>query len=306
MGYSKYNYREKNYKLVGGKGIKRNIIDNKIVNILSYIYLGIIILFSIIIPYFSIIATSLINVTTSGLRFDNLTFDNYIALFKKRSSINAIKTSIIMAIISATIASALALILVLASRKNKKASKPLLAIATLPEMIPNIVLVLGLMIFWNTIYNIIPIYNTLVFMALVYVVMFLPYGIQYISNSLMQVNESLINAGRICGSSKINLIFKIIIPLIFKGILFGWMMIFIIVFRELVASSLTAPLGCRTISTYIVSQFNQGEVGIGMAMAVVCVLISTTTLIILNICSNRSTEYGKVRRNRFKRQRVLQ
>lgn len=198
-----------------------------------------------------------------------------------------------MALISATISSLFALILVLLLRKNKKIKKPLMAIATLPEMIPNIVLVLGLMIFWNTIYNIIPVYNTNIFMALVYIVMFLPYGIQYISNSFMQINDSLFNAGRVCGAKKFYLTIKIILPLIFKGILFGWMMIFIIVFRELVASSLVSPLGTRTISTYIVSQFNQGEVGVGMAMAVVCVLISTSALILLNIFSNKSVKYEK-------------
>lgn len=198
-----------------------------------------------------------------------------------------------MALISATISSLFALILVLLLRKNKKIKKSLMAIATLPEMIPNIVLVLGLMIFWNTIYNIIPVYNTNIFMALVYIVMFLPYGIQYISNSFMQINDSLFNAGRVCGAKKFYLTIKIILPLIFKGILFGWMMIFIIVFRELVASSLVSPLGTRTISTYIVSQFNQGEVGVGMAMTVVCVLISTSALILLNIFSNKSVKYEK-------------
>lgn len=284
---------KKTYKLLGGKGAKRTIYNNKIVNILSTIYLIIIIILAIVIPYFSIISTSLINVKTSGLRFDNLTFDNYIYLFNSRGSLNAIKTSTLMALISATISSLFALILVLLLRKNKKIKKPLMAIATLPEMIPNIVLVLGLMIFWNTIYNIIPVYNTNIFMALVYIVMFLPYGIQYISNSFMQINDSLFNAGRVCGAKKFYLTIKIILPLIFKGILFGWMMIFIIVFRELVASSLVSPLGTRTISTYIVSQFNQGEVGVGMAMAVVCVLISTSALILLNIFSNKSVKYEK-------------
>ena len=284
---------KRTYKLLGGKGAKNVIYNSKIVNVLSTIYLIFIIIFSIVIPYFSIIATSLINVTTSGLRLDNLTLANYIYLFNSKGSINAIKTSTIMAIITASISSLLALLLVLLLRKNKKAKKPLIAVATLPEMIPNIVLVLGLMIFWNSIYSLIPIYNTSIFMALVYIVMFLPYGIQYISNSFMQVNESLFNAGRVSGSNKLYLTIRIIIPLIFKGILFGWMMIFIIVFRELVASSLVSPLGTRTISTYIVSQFNQGEVGVGMAMAVICVLISTTSLILLNIFSNKRVRYGK-------------
>lgn len=36
------------------------------------------------------------------------------------------------------------------------------------------------------------------------------------------------------------------------------------------------------VSTFIVREFEQGSVSVGMAMAVLCVLFSTTALLILN------------------------
>ena len=125
-------------------------------------------------------------------------------------------------------------------------------------------------------------YNTLGFMALVYVVMFLPYAIQYVSSSVMQIGGNLQAAGAVFGGSKFYVFRRITLPLVMKGIMSGWMMIFIISFRELVASSLIAPPNTMTVSTFIVREFEQGSVSVGMAMAVICVLLTTTSLIALN------------------------
>lgn len=118
--------------------------------------------------------------------------------------------------------------------------------------------------------------------------MFLPYSIQYVSSSVMQLGGNLQAAGAVCGGSKLYVFRKITFPLIIKGILSGWMMIFIISFRELVASSLIAPPNILTVSTFIVREFEQGSVSVGMAMAASCVLLTTTALIMLNQCVGKS------------------
>lgn len=43
-----------------------------------------------------------------------------------------------------------------------------------------------------------------------------------------------------------------------------------------------APPNTLVVSTFIVREFEQGSVSVGMAMAVLCVLFSTTALLILN------------------------
>ena len=123
-----------------------------------------------------------------------------------------------------------------------------------------------------------------------YVVMFLPYTIQYVSSSMIQIGKNLQAAGQICGGSRFYVFRKITLPLVLKGILSGWMMIFIISFRELVASSLIAPPNVLTVSTFIVREFEQGSVSVGMAMAVICVALTTTALILLNQFMDRKRE----------------
>jgi iron(III) transport system permease protein len=58
----------------------------------------------------------------------------------------------------------------------------------------------------------------------------------------------------------------------------GWMMTFIIAIRELVAPSLIAPPDTLVISTYIMREFEQGSVSLGMSMAVLCILLTTLSL----------------------------
>ncbi|MRA76169.1 iron ABC transporter permease, partial [Bacillus thuringiensis] len=76
-------------------------------------------------------------------------------------------------------------------------------------------------------------------------------------------------AGSIFSGNYIYIFRKIILPLIIPGILAGWAMTFTISIRELVASLLVLPPSVETSATFIFAQFEQGEVSIGMAMAVV-------------------------------------
>ena len=62
-------------------------------------------------------------------------------------------------------------------------------------MLSSIVLVIGIMLFWNMIYKVIPLYNTIGIMVLAYVVLYLPYTVQYMTSAFTQINESLIEAG---------------------------------------------------------------------------------------------------------------
>ena len=168
--------------------------------------------------------------------------------------------------------------------------KALEGISLLPEMLPSIVLVIGIMLFWNGIYKVLPLYNTIGIMVLAYVVLYLPYTVQYVTSSFTQINGSLLEAGRIFGGVPGYVFRRITLPMISRGILAGWMMIFIISFRELVTASLIAPPNTLVVSTYINREFEQGSVSLGMAMAVLCVLITTTALLLLNTLMGKKRE----------------
>lgn len=284
-----YTTSKHTYHLVGGKGKKESLYRcSKGAEIMGAIYIFLIIIVTIGVPYFSVIATSLIKLRGYGLAAGNFTFQHYVDLFTNNSKgWRAMLTSTLLAVVSATMASVLGTLIVVSIKKAGKWKKVIEGEALLPEMLPNIVLVIGMMLFWNKMYDLLPLYNTLGFMVLVYVVMFLPYSVQYVSSALIQTGDSLIEAGKVCGGNRTYVFLHVTLPLIMRGVMQGWMMIFIIVFRELVGASLISPPNVQTVSTFIVREFEQGSASVAMAMALICVLITTTLLIILNYVIGR-------------------
>lgn len=280
-----YVTSRRSYNLVSGKGSRFAEVKLRLpAKILGWAYIAAVLLLSVGVPYFSVISTSLINLRGYGFRPGNFTFQHYIELFTENDKgIKALGNSLILAVSAATICAVLGTLIVIAVRKSRsKLGKVVEVVGLLPEMLPGIVLVIGIMLFWNQIYSVIPLYNTLGIMILAYVVLFLPYTIQYVTSSFTQISGSLEAAARVFGGSPFYIFRRVTLPLIMKGVFAGWTMTFIISFRELVTASLIAPPNTLVVSTYIVREFEQGSVSVGMAMAVLCVLFTTTALLILN------------------------
>ncbi len=277
------------YRLLSGKGSRP--AETKLSpmgQVGAWLWVALVVLIAIGVPYFAIIATSLIKLRGYGLAAGNFTLDHYKELLTTPKALASIGKSLFLAVSSATICSVIGTAVVVAVRKSRGfIKKALEAISLLPEMLPSIVLVIGIMLFWNSIYKVLPLYNTMGIMVLAYVVLYLPYTVQYVTSAFTQINDNLLQAGRVFGGSPAYVFRRITLPMISRGIFAGWMMIFIIAFRELVTASLIAPPNTLVVSTYINREFEQGSVSLGMAMAVLCVLITTTALLVFNRLTSR-------------------
>ena len=274
----------KTYRLVGGKGLRRSITTLRGASLIAaWAVIAFVLIVAIGIPYFSVFCTSIIKLRGYGLAAGNFTLQHYGELFSEIKARSAFITSIVLACSAATIAAALGTALASALHYSKlKGRKALEALSLSPEMLPSIVFVIGIMLFWNGIYKILPLYNTLGIMILAYVTLFLPYTIQYVSSAFSQIGESLVQAGRSLGGSASYVFRRVTLPLIAKGVAAGWVMTFIISFRELVTASLISPPNTLVVSTYITREFEQGSVSLGMAMAMIYVVFTTLALILLN------------------------
>lgn len=276
--------RRKSYRLVGGRGVRLALTPLRgAARVLAWGYVALVLLLAIGIPYFSVIATSLIRLRGYGLAAGNFTLAHYAELFAdNENAVSAMANSLFLGVTAATLCAVLGTAVVLAVRRARgKTGRLLEAAGLLPEMLPGIVLVIGLMLFWNEIYDILPLYNTLGILVVTYTALFLPYTIQYVTSSFTQISGSLLDAGRIFGGSRFYIFRRITFPLLLKGIAAGWMMTFIISVRELVAPSLIAPPNTLVVSTYIMREFEQGSVSLGMCMAVLCVGLTTAALLVL-------------------------
>lgn len=277
--------RRKSYRLVGGRGVRLALTPLRgAARVLAWGYVALVLLLAIGIPYFSVIATSLIRLRGYGLAADNFTLAHYAELFAdNENAVSAMANSLFLGVTAATLCAVLGTAVVLAVRRARgKTGRLLEAAGLLPEMLPGIVLVIGLMLFWNGIYDVLPLYNTLGILVVTYTALFLPYTIQYVTSSFTQISGSLLDAGRVFGGSRFYIFRRITFPLLLKGIAAGWMMTFIISVRELVAPSLIAPPNTLVVSTYIMREFEQGSVSLGMCMAVLCVGLTTAALLVLH------------------------
>ena len=275
---------KKSYRLVSGKGSRPAQTKLSAAGKLgAWLWVALVVLIVIGVPYFSIISTSVIKLRGYGLAAGNFTLDHYKELLTTPKALSSIWKSLFLAVSSATICSVIGTAVVVAVRKSTGFFKKALeGISPLPEMLPSIVLVIGIMLFWNAIYQVLPLYNTIWIIVLAYVVLYLPYTVQYVTSAFTQINDSLLQAGRVFGGTPAYVFRRVTLPMISRGIFAGWMMIFIIAFRELVTASLIVPPNTLVVSTYINREFEQGSVSLGMAMAVLCVLITTTALLVFN------------------------
>lgn len=276
--------RRYTYRLVGGKGTRSKIYPlNGLTRLLAWGYVIVLLLLSIGVPYFSIISASLMKLRGVGLAWSNLTLNHYAELLTWGSkSMNALLNSLGLSLAAATISVLLGTWFALTIKQSRTWPQRMTDLfSLLPNTVPGIVLVVGLILLWNAPWMPVPLYNTYGMVVLTYVVFFLPYTVQYVKANFSQLDEALFQAGQVFGGRPAYVFRRILLPLIVPGMLAGWMMTFTISVRELVASLMILPPSMETSATYIFAQFEQGKVSLGMAMAVVSV--GLTTLMLLGI-----------------------
>ncbi|WP_295893550.1 iron ABC transporter permease [uncultured Vibrio sp.] len=278
------------YQLISGKGNKSRVIHlTAWQTALCWGIIATILGLSIGIPYFSITATALIDLAGLGLSWDNLTFKHFQHVFDSDGyAFEALLNSIQLSLISATICAGLGIWYgLLIVKGQSKLTKIIDFASLLSNTVPGIVVVFGLILFWNSPNNPAPLYNTKGMLVITYVVLFLPYTVQYVKSAAEQLSHSLEDAAKVCGASTFYHFAKVTLPLILPGVIAGWTMSFIIGQRELVGSLMVKPPGVETTATFIFSEFDQGNTSRAMAMALVVVTVTVSILAVLKVLESK-------------------
>lgn len=246
---------------------------------------------TIVLPYASIFANAFMKKMSQGFHLNNFTIQHFSDVLSGNGSI-ALFNSFLLATISATLASLIGLWVVLITERGNTLGRFIDFTSLLPNTVPGIIVVIGLILFWNNKYNVLPIYNTIAILAVAYTVLYIPYAVQNIKTVNQQISKNLIEAAEISGSKGWMLFKTIILPLLMPGILSGWILIFCISMRELVASLMLRPPNTDTSSTFIYRQFEQGDSAQGMAMALLSIGLTSIILMILEIYQRKRKRIG--------------
>ncbi len=241
-------------------------------------------------PLLAIVATALSRTISGGLAWSNLGLGNFTAILgDSTGALKALGTSLGLGVAAALVTGLLGAVSAYAVVKTRVRGRGALDVLTiLPNALPGIVVAVGLILAWNQPWLPVSPYNTSLILLLAYCCILLPQPVRYATAAFHQIGDNLEAAARVSGASPMTAFRRILMPLIAPGLLAAMLLVFAVATRELVASVVIAPVGVSTISTYIWRQFEQGSVGLGMAMALVTILITTAMpLIVLSLMGRR-------------------
>ncbi|MCC5949662.1 MAG: iron ABC transporter permease, partial [Nitriliruptoraceae bacterium] len=244
--------------------------------------IGVVFGLSIVIPYLTVFASAFTRLESAGVVPSNLTLLHFQLLFDPRSgALDALFNSLRFALAAATIAAAIGLVVALRSvRREGRGGRGVDFLALAPDMVPAIVVVIGLIFFWNAAWQPAGIYNTAWMLILTYVVLYVPFSVQNVKAVYGQLGETLFEAAAVAGGSWWFRTRRILLPLIAPGLIAGWVMAFAISMRELVGSLLVRPPSVQVLSTFIFREFEQGNRSLGMALTIVGVFTTTVVLVL--------------------------
>ena len=241
-------------------------------------------------PLLAIVATALSRTISGGLAWSNLGLGNFSAILgDSAGALKALGTSLGLGVAAALVTGLLGAVSAYAVVKTRVRGRGALDVLTiLPNALPGIVVAVGLILAWNQPWLPVSPYNTGLILLLAYCCILLPQPVRYATAAFHQIGDNLEAAARVFGASPLTAFRRILLPLIAPGLLAAMLLVFAVATRELVASVVIAPVGVSTISTYIWRQFEQGSVGLGMAMAFVTILITTALpLVVLSLMGRR-------------------
>jgi iron(III) transport system permease protein len=246
-------------------------------------------------PLLAILATALSKTISGGLAPTNLGFDNFAAILSDGTgALRAMANSLSLGVAAALVTGLLGALSAYTVVKTQVRGRGVLDVLTiLPNALPGIVVAVGLILAWNQPWLPITPYNTALILLLAYCCILLPQPVRYATAAFHQIGNNLEAAARVCGATGMVAFRRILLPLIMPSLLASMLLVFAVASRELVASIVVAPVGMQTTSTYIWRQFEQGSVGLGMAMAFVVILITTILpLIVLGLMGKRGALLG--------------
>lgn len=223
---------------------------------------------SVFLPVGALLLTSFQKFATVIVGDMIFTWDNYAAVFHQGTVATALKNSLFLGVIVATIGSLLVGVLVWVIFRSRAPGRGLVEyVVMFPQAVPRLVFGLGLLWAWLIIP--IPIYGTLWVLGLAYLTVLLPLGVRTLAGVVLQIDKSLEECARVCGASWTHQMRTVTLPLMRPGIVAAWLLIFISAVRELGASIFLMGPHSKVIGPAIVDAWITASTELSAAMALV-------------------------------------
>lgn len=215
-------------------------------------YIGIIILF-LYAPILVLIVLSFNN-SRSRVNWGGFTLNWYQQLFSNNQIKEALVTTLILAFVSALIATVIGVLGALGMNAMRERNyKIMMVLTNIPMLNADIVTGIALMLWFV---NFIPLGFSSVLLA--HITFNIPYVILSVMPKIRQMNVSLYEAARDLGANAVYAFVKITLPQLASGIVSGFFMAFTMSMDDFVITYFTKGAGVNTLSTMIYGQIRKG------------------------------------------------
>ena len=271
--------RKNSFAVVSGKSARANLFAfKKFTPIVQLgLFIGLFIL--LILPILGILISALAKVQ-GIISFSNLTFGNFSKiLFEVVEFPTAIKNSLVVSSIVATLSVLVGFFVVYAQSKTKiKFVRVTDFFISLPYATPGTVLSLALILaFSGRLFGVLSLYNTISLIGIAYFIKYLNFSIQALHSSMVQIDQTLLEAAQVSGAGFYKRLITIWFPLLKPSLISAWFLVFMPCVSELTMTILLTGPGLETLGTLLFQLQNYGDASGGGA-AVLSLLIIAIVL----------------------------
>jgi iron(III) transport system permease protein len=272
--YTRSTRESKKFQTVTGKAFRPRQFDLGPWKWIGFSFLMAYFVFVVLLPFLVLFWASFLPffATPSWDALQKLSLDNYSYLLGFRPFWDAMKNSVILATLTATVAMLLTSLIAWIVYKSRLPGSWLLDfLAFIPITIPGIVMGMALILLYVAFP--LPIYGTIWLLLIAYVTRYIPYGMRSASGSILQIHSELEEAASASGASWWETFKRVTLPLLRPGIAAGWIYICIVSFREFSTSVLLATGESRVLSILLFTMFEQGQVTIVAAIGILMIVV---------------------------------
>ncbi|MDS1138853.1 iron ABC transporter permease [Pusillimonas sp. SM2304] len=259
---------------ISSRGFKPTVIQLNRARLPLFILVGALCLLMIVLPVAVLLYTSFVpySMVPSARAFSMMTLKHWTDVLNEPLSVLALKNSLFLAIVGATLGVLLSLFVAYVIVKLRTRAAALLeSLSFLSFSFPGIVIGIGFM--WFFVQT--PLYSTLTALLLAYVAAYLPYGIRPMASAFVQVHAHLEESSLVSGASPLTTMRRIIVPLIIPGVVSGWILMATMFIRELTVSVVLSRPGTEVLAVQILSFADDGLWGKLSALGIIMIIIST-------------------------------
>lgn len=230
------------------------------------------------------------NASKTRAKWGGFTFKWYGALFQNEDIMEALYTTLLIALISSIIATLIGTIACIAINNMKRRTRSvLLGITNIPMLNADIVTGISLMLLFLS-FGLRFGFGTIL---LSHITFNIPYVILSVMPRMKSTNRSTFEAALDLGASHIYAFFKVILPDLLPGILSGFLMAFTMSLDDFIITHFTKGPGIDTLSTKIYTEVKKGIKPEMYALSTIIFVTVLVLLLLVNYTPKEKTNNAK-------------